>query len=649
MTQDEADQILHASSMHDIGKIAIPDRVLLKEGPLDPAEWEVMKSHTTVGAQLLAGSRSPVVRMAEVIARTHHEKWDGTGYPEGLKGEEIPLDRPPGRRLRRLRRPRLRPAVQDGLADRDGARRDRAHLRHAPRPGARRALHRAAPGPQSGGLMRRRLGVVAAGLVAAAGRAWSAHATGVLDRVEGQTQDARFALRGAQPAPDVAVVAIDAESITELEPVADPPHLARPARSTPCARPGRAGSPTTSSSPSRAATSERTSRSTTPSPARPAPSSPPPRSTTAGRTNVLGGDDVLRSARRAPPTRARPVDIGAVVRRVHHRIDKLETFAVAAASRPPARQSPRSTARSSTTTARPARSRRTGSATSSRAGSTPRSCAGGSSSSAPRRRRCRTCTPSPPRTTSSCPGPRSRPTRSRPCCAACRCARRRAGSTCSPRWLLAFAVPLAALRLRARYAIAVGRRRARRLARRRAARVRERDGAHGRPAPPRPRRRRGRRARPRRAAQRPRAPARALPVRPLRARAGRRGAARPRGRLGGHRAACGRTRASCSATCAASRRSPSPPSRSSSSTCSTSLPRRDERGDPRPPRHRRLLPRRRDHGRVRLAGRAPRPRDAGARRRRGAARRAPAAPERLAGRARPRAVQARRRRQQRAR
>ena len=91
MTDDEAQQILHASSMHDIGKIAIPDRVLLKEGALDAEEWEIMKTHTTSGAQLLAGSRSPVVRMAEVIARTHHEKWDGTGYPEGLAGEEIPL------------------------------------------------------------------------------------------------------------------------------------------------------------------------------------------------------------------------------------------------------------------------------------------------------------------------------------------------------------------------------------------------------------------------------------------------------------------------------------------------------------------------------------------------------------------------------
>jgi HD-GYP domain-containing protein (c-di-GMP phosphodiesterase class II) len=91
MSRDEAEQLMHASSMHDIGKIAIPDSVLLKPGPLTADEWEIMKSHATVGAQLLSGSRSPVVRMAEVIARTHHEKWDGTGYPEGLMGEQIPL------------------------------------------------------------------------------------------------------------------------------------------------------------------------------------------------------------------------------------------------------------------------------------------------------------------------------------------------------------------------------------------------------------------------------------------------------------------------------------------------------------------------------------------------------------------------------
>src|SRR5947209_3522508 len=87
----EIELLLHAASMHDIGKIAIPDRVLLKQGPLEPDEWELMKSHTIVGAEMLAGSSSPVVQMGEVIARAHHEKWDGTGYPLGLREDDIPL------------------------------------------------------------------------------------------------------------------------------------------------------------------------------------------------------------------------------------------------------------------------------------------------------------------------------------------------------------------------------------------------------------------------------------------------------------------------------------------------------------------------------------------------------------------------------
>ncbi len=81
----------HASAMHDVGKIGIPDRVLLKPGALDDDEWEIMKSHTLKGAEILAGSTSPLVQMAEEIARTHHERWDGTGYPVGLRGEAIPL------------------------------------------------------------------------------------------------------------------------------------------------------------------------------------------------------------------------------------------------------------------------------------------------------------------------------------------------------------------------------------------------------------------------------------------------------------------------------------------------------------------------------------------------------------------------------
>jgi cyclic di-GMP phosphodiesterase len=81
----------HASALHDVGKIGIPDDVLLKPGALDPDEWRIMQSHTAKGAEILAGSNSPLIQMAEAIARTHHERWDGTGYPNGLKGEEIPL------------------------------------------------------------------------------------------------------------------------------------------------------------------------------------------------------------------------------------------------------------------------------------------------------------------------------------------------------------------------------------------------------------------------------------------------------------------------------------------------------------------------------------------------------------------------------
>ena len=88
----KARMLRHASAMHDVGKIGIPDSVLLKPGKLDPEEWEIMRSHTTKGAEILAGSQSPMIQMAEAIARTHHERWDGTGYPNGLKGEEIPLE-----------------------------------------------------------------------------------------------------------------------------------------------------------------------------------------------------------------------------------------------------------------------------------------------------------------------------------------------------------------------------------------------------------------------------------------------------------------------------------------------------------------------------------------------------------------------------
>ena len=81
-----------AAPLHDIGKIGIPDAVLFKPGTLDTAEWEVMRSHSALGASILSRGQSEVVKVAERIARSHHEKWDGTGYPEGLRGEAIPIE-----------------------------------------------------------------------------------------------------------------------------------------------------------------------------------------------------------------------------------------------------------------------------------------------------------------------------------------------------------------------------------------------------------------------------------------------------------------------------------------------------------------------------------------------------------------------------
>ncbi len=81
-----------ASAMHDVGKIGIPDSVLLKEGPLTADEFMLMKTHTEVGEKILAGSSFPMLQMAASIAITHHERWDGTGYPRGIKGAETPLE-----------------------------------------------------------------------------------------------------------------------------------------------------------------------------------------------------------------------------------------------------------------------------------------------------------------------------------------------------------------------------------------------------------------------------------------------------------------------------------------------------------------------------------------------------------------------------
>jgi len=83
--------LAEAAPLHDIGKVAIPDAVLLKQGPLTDAEFAIIRTHAAVGAHILRGSESPLLELAEQIAHTHHERWDGGGYPRGLRGEQIPL------------------------------------------------------------------------------------------------------------------------------------------------------------------------------------------------------------------------------------------------------------------------------------------------------------------------------------------------------------------------------------------------------------------------------------------------------------------------------------------------------------------------------------------------------------------------------
>jgi putative two-component system response regulator len=92
MPPDFIDTITFASSLHDIGKIGIPDSILLKTGPLNQDEFKAMKDHTIMGEKILSGSNYPGIKMAATIALTHHERWDGGGYPGGLKGEETPLE-----------------------------------------------------------------------------------------------------------------------------------------------------------------------------------------------------------------------------------------------------------------------------------------------------------------------------------------------------------------------------------------------------------------------------------------------------------------------------------------------------------------------------------------------------------------------------
>jgi putative two-component system response regulator len=91
LSVQEAEIISYASVLHDVGKAGLPEAILLKRGDLTPYEWETMTRHTQMGADILKGSSSIVMQAGEIIAMTHHERWDGSGYPKGLRGEDIPL------------------------------------------------------------------------------------------------------------------------------------------------------------------------------------------------------------------------------------------------------------------------------------------------------------------------------------------------------------------------------------------------------------------------------------------------------------------------------------------------------------------------------------------------------------------------------
>jgi HD-GYP domain-containing protein (c-di-GMP phosphodiesterase class II) len=89
MTRSELDELARAAALHDVGKVGVPDTILTKAGPLDPHEWSFVRQHTLLGERIL--SAAPALRPVATIVRATHERWDGTGYPDGLQGEEIPL------------------------------------------------------------------------------------------------------------------------------------------------------------------------------------------------------------------------------------------------------------------------------------------------------------------------------------------------------------------------------------------------------------------------------------------------------------------------------------------------------------------------------------------------------------------------------
>lgn len=91
LPDETAEMVLNVAPMHDVGKIGISDSILLKPGPLDAAEWEIMKTHSYIGYKIMNSPKSDILKMAAMVAYTHHEKWNGSGYPRGLQGTDIPI------------------------------------------------------------------------------------------------------------------------------------------------------------------------------------------------------------------------------------------------------------------------------------------------------------------------------------------------------------------------------------------------------------------------------------------------------------------------------------------------------------------------------------------------------------------------------
>lgn len=91
MGEADAEELFNAAPMHDVGKMGIPDAILQKPGKLTPDEWEIMKQHARIGAEIIGDDSSTLLQLASIIAQCHHEKWDGSGYPDGLVGDAIPL------------------------------------------------------------------------------------------------------------------------------------------------------------------------------------------------------------------------------------------------------------------------------------------------------------------------------------------------------------------------------------------------------------------------------------------------------------------------------------------------------------------------------------------------------------------------------